>query len=83
MKLKLKLENIVSAVKDGLNTERGQELVEKIMERELEHNPNLTVEEWQETKQSLLTFLSLMVIKEMPEVGNEVSREIYKALQNA
>lgn len=81
--MKLKLENIVSAVKDGLNTERGQELVEKIMERELEHNPNLTVEEWQETKQSLLTFLSLMVIKEMPEVGNEVSREIYKALQNA
>lgn len=81
--MKLKLENIVNAVKDGLNTERGQELVEKIMEKELEHNPNLTVEEWQETKQSLLTFLSLMVIKEMPEVGNEVSREIYKALQNA
>lgn len=81
--MKLKLENIVSAVKDGLNTEHGQELVEKIMERELEHNPNLTVEEWQETKQSLLTFLSLMVIKEMPEVGNEVSREIYKALQDA
>lgn len=81
--MKLKLENIVSAVKDGLNTERGQELVEKIMERELEHNPNLTIEEWQKTKQSLLTFLSLMVIKEMPEVGNEVSREIYKALQNA
>lgn len=79
----MKLENIVNAVKDGLNTERGQELVEKIMERELEHNPNLTVEEWQKTKQSLLTFLSLMVIKEMPEVGNEVSREIYKALQNA
>ena len=79
----MKLENIVNAVKDGLNTERGQELVEKIMERELEHNPNLTVEEWQETKQSLLTFLSLMVIKEMPEVGNEVSKEIYKALQNA
>ena len=81
--MKLKLENIVSAVKDGLNTERGQELVEKIMERELEHNPNLTVEEWQETKQSLLTFLSLMVIKEMPEIGNEVSKEIYRALQNA
>ena len=81
--MKLKLENIVSAVKDGLNTERGQELVEKIMERELEHNPNLTVEEWQKTKQSLLTFLSLTVIKEMPEVGNEVSREIYKTLQNA
>lgn len=81
--MKLKLENIVSAVKDGLNTERGQELVEKIMERELERNPNLTVEEWQKTKQSLLTFLSLMVIKEMPGVGNEVSREIYKALQNA
>lgn len=81
--MKLKLENIVNAVKDRLNTERGQELVEKIMERELEHNPNLTVEEWQKTKQSLLTFLSLMVIKEMPEVGNEVSREIYKALQNA
>lgn len=81
--MKLKLENIVSAVKDGLNTERGQELIERIMERELEHNPNLTVEEWQKTKQSLLTFLSLMVIKEMPEVGNEVSREIYKALQNA
>ena len=54
--MKLKLENIVNAVKDGLNTERGQELVEKIMERELEHNPNLTVEEWQKTKQSLLTF---------------------------
>ena len=81
--MKLKLENIVSAVKDGLNTERGQELVERIMERELEHNPNLTVEEWQKTKQSLLTFLSLMVIKEMPEVGNKVSGEIYKALQNA
>lgn len=81
--MKLKLENIVSAVKDGLNTERGQELVEKIMKRELERNPNLTVEEWQKTKQSLLTFLSLMVIKEMPEVGNEVSSEIYKALQNA
>lgn len=79
----MKLENIVNAVKDGLNTERGQELVEKIMERELEHNPNLTVEEWQKTKQSLLTFLSLMVIKEMPEIGNEVSKEIYKALQNA
>lgn len=79
----MKLENIVNAVKNGLNTERGQELVEKIMERELEHNPNLTVEEWQKTKQSLLTFLSLMVIKEMPEVGNEVSKEIYKALQNA
>lgn len=81
--MKLKLENIVNVVKDGLNTERGQELVEKIMERELEHNPNLTVEEWQKTKQSLLTFLSLMVIKEMPEVGNEVSKEIYKALQTA
>jgi hypothetical protein len=67
----------------GLTRSVDKNLLKKIMERELEHNPNLTVEEWQETKQSLLTFLSLMVIKEMPEVGNEVSKEIYKALQNA
>ena len=51
------VEKITQAERKALNTPFGQELTERLLKMKLEENPDMTAEEWQDTKSQFLTFL--------------------------
>ena len=57
------VEKITQAERKALNTPFGQEITEKLLAMKLAENPNMTQEEWQDTKSQFLTFLFAMFVK--------------------
>lgn len=43
------VEKITQAERKALNTPFGQEITERLLKMKLEENPDMTVEEWQDT----------------------------------
>ena len=58
------VEKITQAERKALNTPFGQEITERLLKMKLEENPDMTVEEWHDTKSQFLTFLFAMFVKE-------------------
>lgn len=50
------VEKITQAERKALNTPFGQEITERLLKMKLEENPDMTAEEWQDTKSQFLTF---------------------------
>lgn len=74
--------NIVSeAERKVLNSPVGQELTEKLLKMKLEQNPNMTAEEWAQTKSEFMTFLFAMFVQNTPEAMQELSQHVWDALQ--
>ena len=61
------VEKVTEAERKALNMPVGQEMTQKLLEMKLAANPNLTPEEWQQTKSEFLSFLFAMFFKETPE----------------
>ena len=49
----------------------------------LAQNPNMTAEEWAQTKSEFMTFLFAMFVKETPEATKELGGHVWNALQEA
>lgn len=49
----------------------------------LAQNPNMTAEEWAQTKSEFMTFLFAMFVKETPEAMKELGGHVWNALQEA
>ena len=75
------VEKITQAERKALNTPFGQEITEKLLAMKLAENPNMTQEEWQETKSQFLTFLFAMFVKETPEAMAELAQHCWDELQ--
>lgn len=75
------VENITQAERKALNTPFGQEITEKLLAMKLAENPNMTQEEWQDTKSQFLTFLFAMFVKETPEAMAELAQHCWDELQ--
>jgi len=58
---------------------------EQFMERvtDAEANPNMTAEEWAQTKSEFMVFLFSALLKEQPELMNELGGHVWNALQEA
>ena len=75
------VEKITQAERKALNTPFGQEVTEKLLAMKLAENPNMTQEEWQDTKIQFLTFLFAMFVKETPEAMAELAQHCWDELQ--
>lgn len=75
------VEKVTQAERKALNTPFGQEITEKLLAMKLAENPNMTQEEWQDTKSQFLTFLFAMFVKETPEAMAELSQHCWDELQ--
>ena len=74
------VEKITQAERKALNTPFGQEITEKLLAMKLAENPNMTQEEWQDTKSQFLTFLFAMFVKETPEAMAELAQHCWDEL---
>lgn len=61
----MKLEEIVKAAQTAMNTEAGQELTGKLMEKVLEQNPDTTVKEWEDIKARFLAYMTITMAREV------------------
>jgi hypothetical protein len=75
------VEKITQAERKALNTPFGQEITEKLLAMKLAENPNMTQEEWQDTKSQFLTFLFAIFVKETPEAMAELAQHCWDELQ--
>lgn len=75
------VEKVTQAERKVLNTPFGQEITEKLLAMKLAENPNMTQEEWQDTKSQFLTFLFAMFAKETPEAMEELAQHCWDELQ--
>ena len=69
-----------TAVQSTLNSEVGQELVQKLLDKKLAENPNMTEDEWNKTKQEFMTFMFFTLVKENPEIMSEMAKLTYEEL---
>ena len=75
------VEKITQAEHKVLNTPFGQEITERLLKMKLEENPDMTVEEWQDTKSQFLTFLFAMFVKGTPQAMAELAQHTWDELQ--
>ena len=75
------VENVSEAERKALNMPAGQEMTQKLLEMKLAANPNMTPEEWQQTKSEFMTFLFAMLVRETPEVMQEMGKHVYNELR--
>lgn len=73
---------ISEAERKVLNTPTGQEMTERLLRMKLEENPNLTPEEWSQTKSEFMTFIFAMFVQNTPEAMQELSQHVWDALQS-
>lgn len=76
------IEKVSEAERKMLNTEMGQQLTQDLLEMKLKENPNMTVEEWQQTKSEFMTFIFTMFVKENPVAMEELGTHLYNELRN-
>jgi len=74
------IDKVSEAERQALNTPAGQELTQKLLEMKLEQNPNMTPEEWQDTKSQFMTFVFAMFVKEVPEAMQELGSRLWHEL---
>ena len=77
------IDKVSEAERTALNSPAGQELTQKLLEMKLAQNPNMTPEEWQNTKSQFLTFLFVMIVKENPEAMKELGTHVWNEMQEA
>lgn len=75
------VEKVSEAERTVLNSPIGQELTTQLLNMKLAQNPNMTVEEWKETKSEFMPFLFAMFMKESPEAMQELGTHVYNELQ--
>lgn len=76
------VEKVTQAERKVLNTPKGQKITNELLKMKLKENPNLTPEEWQETKSQFLTYLFAMFVQENPEAMAELGEHVYNELQD-
>lgn len=75
------VEVMSAAERKALNNEYGQKLTKELLKMKLDENPNLTPEEWQQTKSEFMTFLFYYIVKENPDLMHELGGHVYDELR--
>ena len=68
-------------IRNALNTEMGQQFTKELLKKKLKQNPNMTAEEWQQTKNDFMMLLFTMFVTENPEAMKELSEHVYNELR--
>lgn len=77
------VERVSDAERIFLNSPDRQALTKQLLEMKLAQNPNMTAEEWAQTKSEFMTFLFAMFVKETPEAMKELGGHVWNALREA
>lgn len=72
---------VSEAERTALNSPAGQELTQKLLEMKLAQNPNMTLEEWTQTKSKFMTFMFAVFVREVPEAMQELGHHVYNELR--
>lgn len=75
------VEKVTQAERKALNTPFGQEITKRLLAMKLAESPDMTQEEWQDTKSQFLTFLFAMFVKETPQAMAELAQHTWDELQ--
>ena len=74
------IDTVAEAERQVLNSPAGQELTQKLLEMKLKQNPNMTPEEWKDTKSQFMTFMFAVFVKEVPEAMQELGSHLWYEL---
>ena len=77
------VERVSEAERTVLNSPAGQALTEELLQMKLAQNPNMTAEEWAQTKSEFMVFLFSALLKEQPELMKELGGHVWNALQES
>jgi len=75
------IERVSEAERTALNSPAGQALTKELLKMKLAQNPNMTEEEWAQTKSELMTFIFDRFIMETPEAMKELGGHVWNALR--
>lgn len=75
------IDKVSEAERTALNSPAGQELTQKLLEMKLAQNPNMTPEEWAQTKSEFMTFMFAVFVREVPEAIQELGKHVWNELQ--
>ncbi len=75
------MERVSEAERTVLNSPIGQKLTAELLKMKLAQNPNMTQEEWMQTKSELMTFIFAMFVKETPEAMKELGGHIWNEIK--
>lgn len=74
------VDKVTEAERRALNSEAGQEMTKKLLEMKLAENPDMTPDEWKQTKSEFMTFIFAMLMMENKELMSELGEHTYNAL---
>lgn len=74
------VDKVTTALMNTLNTETGQELTKQLLELKLTENPDLTPEQWRDTKAQFMTYLFCMFVMDCPEAKREIAEHVWNEL---
>lgn len=75
------IDKVSEAERKVLNSQTGQEITKELLKMKLDENPNMTKEEWQQTKSEFMTFIFAMFVKENPEAMKELAEHVWNEMQ--
>lgn len=75
------VEKVSEAERVALNTPMGQELTKNLLSMKLKDNPNMTPDEWQQTKSEFMTYIFAQFVMQFPEAMEELSTHTYNELK--
>lgn len=75
------VEKVSEAIRKTLNSDRGQDLTEQLLRMKLAANPDMTPEEWKETKSQFMTFIFALFVQNCPEALEELGNHVYNELR--
>ena len=75
------IDKVSQAESKVLNTQAGQKLTQELLKMKLAENPNMTTQEWQQTKSEIMTFMFYQFVKECPEAMSELGDHVYNELR--
>lgn len=74
------VDKVSEGIRKTLNTDLGQELTKNLLQMKLAENPNMTVEEWKNTKSEFMTYLFAMFVKDNKRAMTELGEHLYNEL---
>lgn len=75
------VEKVAEAERVVLNTEMGQKITTELLKMKLKENPNMTEDEWKQTKSEFMTYIFMLFVKEHPEAMKELATHTYNELR--
>ena len=76
------IKRAIKAETAALNSPKGQEIMQQLLDKAKEQNPNLTAEEWSRIKKNFLITIFNEIVKENPEFVSHFAKIVKDYIEN-